>query len=264
MTIDFHTHIFPDALSEKALKSLREGCEDAYIPVHDATKAGLLAYMKDSGVGASVILPVITRQSQFKSANDFAAGAACEKIIAFGGLFPHTDDYKRDADYICSLGLKGVKFHAEYQDFVLDDPRMLKIYDYCLSKGLIIVHHAGFDPAFKPPFKTSPQGFKKISETLGGGVIVAAHLGGHGQWDAVLEHLAGSRVYLDTSMGFEYYDTPMFLKIAQKHGYDKILFGSDGPWSDAKSEIERIKALPVGQDEKNAVLSENAKRLLGL
>jgi len=131
MTIDFHTHIFPDALSEKALKSLREGCEDAYIPVHDATKAGLLAYMKDSGVGASVILPVITRQSQFKSANDFAAGAACEKIIAFGGLFPHTDDYKRDGA-LRADGLGMTHYGYDFAYFLRNFGDMRSYFHSCL------------------------------------------------------------------------------------------------------------------------------------
>lgn len=262
MIIDFHTHIFPDHVAERAMKSLREGCEDAYIPVHGATVSAINAYMNENGIDKSVTLPVITKQSQFKSANDFAAQTASDTIIPFGGVYPHTDDYKRDIDYVCSLGLKGIKFHAEYQDFVLDDGYMLKIYDYALSKDLIIIHHAGFDPAFKPPFKTSPRQFKKISDILGGGVIIAAHLGGHDQWPDVFEHLAGSRVYLDTSMGFEYYGMPMFIKIVQKHGCDKILFASDGPWSDAGTEIKQIKnALPT-EDDINAILGGNALRLL--
>jgi hypothetical protein len=32
-----------------------------------------------------------------------------------------TDDYKRDIDFVVSLGLKGLKFHPEYQDFIVDD-----------------------------------------------------------------------------------------------------------------------------------------------
>jgi predicted TIM-barrel fold metal-dependent hydrolase len=185
-------------------------------------------------------------------------------LISFGGIYPHTDDYKRDIDYVIGLGMKGLKFHAEYQNFIVDDDRMLKIYDYAIGKGLVILHHAGADPAFPPPFKSTPQQFARIVKAMRGGTIVAAHFGGHDQWDDVEKYLVGTGIYLDTSMGFEYYSAEQFLRIVKNHGADKILFASDYPWSSAKSEIEHLKALPLSNEEKAAILGENAKRLLGI
>jgi predicted TIM-barrel fold metal-dependent hydrolase len=97
-----------------------------------------------------------------------------------------------------------------------------------------------------------------------GGIIVAAHLGGHDQWDDVEEHLVGTGIYLDTSMGFEFYPTEQFLRIVKNHGADKILFGSDSPWSNAQTEIETLMALPLSGEEKELILSGNARRLLGI
>ncbi len=76
---------------------------------------------------------------------------------------------------------------------------MLKMYDYALSKGLIILFHAGYDPSFPPPIHSSPKQFAENSKEMQGGVIVAAHLGGHSQWDVVEKHLISTDVYLDTS-----------------------------------------------------------------
>lgn len=61
--------------------------------------------------------------------NEWALSISNDKIISFGGIYPYTDNYKRDIDFVVGLGLKGLKFHAEYQNFVLDDKQMLKIYD---------------------------------------------------------------------------------------------------------------------------------------
>ena len=97
-----------------------------------------------------------------------------------------------------------------------------------------------------------------------GGIIVAAHLGGHQEWDDVERHLVGTNIYLDTSMGFEYYPREVFLRIARNHGVDKILFGSDSPWSDAKTEIEHLRAMPLSDGEKELILSGNARRLLAI
>ena len=264
MTVDFHTHVFPDALAPKAMKLLTESIDNLYPPVHDGTVSGLINKMDSSGVDKSVILPVITKESQVAGTNRWISGVRSERIIGFGGIYPHSEDYKSQIDLVAGLGLKGIKFHAEYQDFILDDTRMLKIYDYALEKGLIIVHHAGADPGFTPPYKTSPERFLNVSCAMKGGVIVAAHLGGHAQWDGVYEILAGGGIYLDTSMGFSYYEREQFLKIVKKHGSDKILFASDSPWSDAGHEIAQIKSLPLPEGDIENILGLNAKKLLSL
>jgi predicted TIM-barrel fold metal-dependent hydrolase len=262
MTVDFHTHVFPDNLAARAISALSAGIENVFPPVNDGTVSGLLRDMDDWNIDISVVQPVVTKQSQTKSINDWSKSICSDRLISFGGIYPHTDDYKRDIDYVVELGLKGLKFHAEYQNFIVDEDKMLKIYDYALNKGLILLHHAGADPAFPPPFKSTPQQFAKIVKTMRGGIIVAAHFGGHDQWDDVEKYLVGTDIYLDTSMGFDFFSHEQFLRIVKNHGAEKILFASDYPWSNAKSEIEQLKALPLSEKEKDAILGENAKKIL--
>ena len=264
MIIDFHAHIFPDELAPQAIRALSEGIDDVESPVSDGTAAGLLKNMDDWNIDMSVIQPVVTKQTHMRKTNEWAAAAQADRLVSFGSIYPHTDDYKRDIDFIVGLGLKGLKFHAEFQDFVVDDGYMLKIYDYALEKGLVILHHAGGDPAYRPPFKSSPQQFAHIDKEMRGGVIIAAHLGGYDQWDDVETHLAGSNIYFDTSMGFEYYPRDQFLRIVEKHGADKILFASDAPWSNACSEYELLKAMPLSKGEIDDISCGNAMRLLGI
>jgi len=265
--IDFHVHTFPDSLAERAIANLLTCLDSSYIPVHNGTTGGLLEYMDKSGVDMSVIQPIVTKQSQTKTVNEHAAEINAEysgRIISFGGISPHTDDYKRDIDFIAGLGLRGLKFHPEYQNFVVDDEKALKIYDYALSKNLILFFHAGSDFAFNYPYRSNPEKFARIAREMKGGVIIAAHFGGHGQWEEVYESLAGENIYFDTSMGFEYFTREQFLKILKKHGANKILFGSDSPWSDAKQEVEILKKMPVSQSDIELILSGNAKRILGI
>ena len=264
MIIDFHTHIFPDHLAARALEKLSSEIDDIYPMVTDGTVRGLIARMDEWGIDVSVVQPVITSPSQVHTINTWAQSICSDRLVSFGAVYPFHDDYKKDIDFVVGLGLKGLKFHPEYQGFMVDDTHMLRLYDYAMSKGLILLFHAGADPGFSPPFKSSPEQFAKIVNSMQGGVLIAAHFGGHAQWDEVEEHLVGTDIYLDTSMGFEYFPHEQFLRIVRDHGASKVLFASDSPWSHAGTEIEHLNALPLSPEEKVAILGENAQRILQL
>lgn len=264
MIIDFHTHIFPENLAERALTALLSNIDELFLPITDGTKRSLLQHMDKSGVTLSIIQPVLTKPSQFTTLNTWAAELNSDRLVAFGSINPHSADYRRDIDFIVDLGLKGLKFHCEYQDFFIDAPEMLRIYDYALSRDLIILHHAGGDPGYNPPFKSSPKRFAAIADAMRGGVMVAAHFGGYQEWDDVERYLVGKNIYLDTSMGFEYFPQEQFIRIVRSHGADKILFASDSPWSDATDELRRLAALPLTDSERQLILGDNAKKVLRL
>lgn len=94
--------------------------------------------------------------------------------------------------------------------------------------------------------------------------MIAAHLGGQSQWEEVEKYLVGENIYLDTSMGQKLYPEEQFLRIVRSHGADKILFGTDSPWSRAKDEVDLLRKTPLADEEKELILSGNAKRLLSL
>ncbi len=264
MVIDIHTHIFPDELAPKAKETLTRNINYAFLPYTDLTKKGLLEVMDIWGVDISVIQTIITKPSQLEKTNLWAHSVACDRVIPFGGIFPHSPTYKQDIDFVASLGLKGIKFHAEYQDFYVDSPQMLKIYDYAFSKGLIIMQHAGEDIGMPGPYKSNPQRFARVVDQMQGGVMILGHLGGHRQWDQVYEHLMGKNIYLDTSMGFSYYSPEIFLKIVNAHDKDKILFGSDSPWSNGLEEIKKLKELIKDKERQDLILYKNGAKILNL
>jgi predicted TIM-barrel fold metal-dependent hydrolase len=63
-------------------------------------------------------------------------------------------------------------------------------------------------------------------------------------------------------MGFDYYPTEQFLRIVKNHGVEKILFGSDSPWSSAGSEFKHLSKMPLSDEEKVKIAGGNAKNLL--
>ncbi len=265
MIIDFHTHIFPDKIAARSIEALSQvsGVKAAT----DGTLNGLLASMDRSGVDLSVIMPVVTKPSQFESVNTFAAKVNEQyagRLLSFGGIHPDSEDYKAELNRIKALGLPGIKLHPDYQGVMIDDVRYMNIMEYADALGLIILVHAGIDIGLPEPVHCPPDKARKILDTIKPQKLVLAHMGGWKQWDEVYECLAGEQVYLDTAFSFDYMSQEMFMKLWEKHDKNKILFATDSPWSDARRDMAAVNALSLSVQEKEAIFSGNAKRLLGM
>ena len=115
MIIDFHTHIFPNTVAHRAVCNLEQvGRVVAYT---DGTLEDLKHSMKEAGVTHSVVLPIVTKPSQFRHINEFACSITHEEpdedglsIISFGGIHPDSPDYKGELRAIRDMGLKDFVF----------------------------------------------------------------------------------------------------------------------------------------------------------
>lgn len=265
MIIDFHTHIFPDKIAEKAIGKLSSVSN--ITPFSDGTVRGLSEMMGKSGVDLSVVLPVATKPEQFKSINENALAVNREydgKIISFGGIHPDSLDYKRELDEIKQMGLVGIKIHPDYQKVYIDDERYMKIVDYASELDLITVVHAGVDVGYPQPVHCTPQRSRKLIDAIHPKKFVLAHMGGFDMWDDVESYLAGQDIYFDTAYTFDKMGEERFLRLVHLHGIEKILFATDSPWCGQKESVEWIKSSGLTQEEQQMIFSENAKKLLNL
>ncbi len=263
MVIDFHTHIFPDKIAARSIAALED--KSGIQASTDGTLQGLLASMDKNGVDISVILPVMTKPSQFDSVNTFAAQVNRQyagRLISFGGIHPDCEDYKAELDRIKALGLPGIKIHPDYQGVMIDDMRYMNIIEYANELGLIIMTHAGVDIGLPDPVHCPPDKMRKVLDTIKPEKMVLAHYGGWKQWEQVYECLAGENVYFDTAFTFDYIDRDMFIKIFEKHDHSKILFATDSPWSDAARDMEALRAMEIAADEMEDILWRNVCRLV--
>lgn len=263
MLIDFHTHCFPDKLAPRAISQLSYA-SGGMTPHADGTLSGLKQAMKNGGVDASVVLGISTNAHNQHSVNDFAASINNGKdIFGFGSVFPDSKDALDELDRIKSLGLKGVKFHPEYQGFYADDEKMKPIYKKISSLGLITVFHAGLDYGYPEPYHCMPENMLNALKWFDS-PVVAAHWGGQNCGEKVVELLCGRDLFFDTSFGCGTIPRPLVLRIVEKHGTDKILFGTDMPWHSANMEKNLLDTLELSDSEKNKICCENAKKLLGI
>lgn len=263
MLIDFHTHAFPEKIAERAIDNLsfKSG---GLTPYTDGTVSGLEASMAKGRVGACVVLNIATNAHQQHSVNDFAASINNNKtIFSFGSVFHGSEDALEELERIKALGLKGVKLHPDYQGFSVDDEKMKPIYKKISELGLITVFHAGLDYGFAPPYGATPEKLAKALKWFDSPVI-AAHWGGVNCGDGVLERLCGKDIYFDTSFGYSMMPKYYAEKILEKHGTDKMLFGTDTPWHTADMEMRLLGSVGLSDCEMEKIKHINAEKLLNV
>jgi len=257
--IDFHAHVFPEKIVDKALVSISEfyGIK----MTGGGTAVDLLESGSKVNVDKYVIHSTATKAEQVAAVNQFIKKVkdSSDKFIGFGTLHPDFENMEDEFEKIRSFGLKGIKLHPEFQSFAIDDPSMMKIYSLCEGK-LPILMHMGDDRGDS----SSPARLVRVIEKFPRLVFIAAHLGGYRMWKESCELLAGKNIYFDTSSSLAFLSIDEALKLIRKHGADKVLFGSDYPMWDYKEELNRFNALPLDDDEKENILWKNAASLLGI
>lgn len=156
-------------------------------------------------------------------------------------------------------------------------PRLIPVYAYCETEGIPIVFHAGSAEGLVKIEKSysNIDNYIPLLEQFPKLKIVLAHMGGLGAIDRAIK--IGRKypnLYFDTSIALSGNDrlksipgwlndekAVLFVKTV---GADRILFGSDSPWGYPKEDIQRIRSLPITENEKQAVLGSNAVRIFRL
>ena len=260
---DFHTHAFTDSLAERALSELAD--TSGITPATDGTISGLRRKMAENGIERAMLLPVATKPKQQTAINNWAAEVMGDGLYCCGSVHPDAEDALDEIERIKSLGLYGVKFHSEYQNFYPDEERMFPIYEKIADTGLLAVFHGGCDPYSEDEVRATPERFARLCETFPKLTVVAAHLGGIMLWEDIEKHLAGKyeNLYMDVSVLSRYVDRDFLLRVIRRQGAEKVLFGSDCPWDEPANEIAMINQLPLTDEERELIFYRNAERLVG-
>ena len=290
MVIDFHTHSFPDHIAGKAIRKLSNASHS--VPFTDGTESGLRRSMEEAGIDFSVVLPVATSPDQVAHINDraFAMNEHTDGsgLISFGSMHPDCPYWKEELTRLKDHGVKGIKLHPVYQGKDLDDPSYLRILDCCAMLGLVVVTHSGYDIGFPGVSHSSPQmalnAVKAIGRGTGNYCLMLAHMGGWKNWDdteaLAMEMVESGSVMIDTSFSIGSFmplddgywkeeetrmlDRDAALRILHAFGMERVVFGTDSPWSEQKEALRIVKSLIEDPGDLEQVLSKNAERLLDL
>lgn len=257
--IDFHTHIYPDAIALKATQSI----ENFYSMKAEnvGTAERLLQVSKENGIVLSVVLPVAVKPSGVVHINDFASDMQKEhsEFYSFGTVHAGMDNITEEAERIIKNGLHGIKLHPDTQLFDIDDKRMYPVYEIIEGKIPLMVHSGDYRYSF-----SHPQRLRRVMKDFPRLVTVAAHFGGWSMPDEGVRQLSDmENCYVDISSSFDRISLEKGKELVSLFGEERVLYASDFPLGSPKKERENLLSLDISDDVREKIAYKNAERLIG-
>lgn len=265
--IDSHCHIFPDKIAQKATDSIDSFYRISESGVIDGcgfvgTAKTLLKQCDETGVQKCLVTSVATTPHHAQSINSFIASEVelfPDRFIGFGSLHPESETLEEDAEHLVELGLKGVKLHPDIQNFKVDDPKVIKIFEICNEKGLPILLHTG-DSRYD---NSNPNRVAPVLQKFPDLVVIGAHLGGWSIWEEASQKLSKFKnFYVDTCSSFYALKKETARKIIETYGTDKVIFGTDFPMWRQDEDLEYLFSLGFSEEQLEDILHNNLLRAL--
>lgn len=279
--IDFHTH-------PVMIKELIDSDPDLDHHIHSEfgfhfppqPLECFILEMDEAGVDQAVLLPIdVTTAHGCKIVSNEQVADLVEKeprFIGFASVDPNLPEAPAQLERaVRQLGLRGLKLDPSFQCFYPNDQHTAyPVYQTCADLGIPVLLHAGLSWV--------PSGLAKYSQPLNLEEAIQAFpavnfILAHFAWpwvdEAVMLAVKYPNVFLDTAILYSGTPKNTFQKIlAEQVGLDVIerslrnhlVFGSNYPRVDIRRSVRGIHALDLNSSVKNAIFTDNARRLLKL
>jgi predicted TIM-barrel fold metal-dependent hydrolase len=218
----------------------------------EVTTEELLQQANESGVDRVVIFPFPSTAIENEKINDkvLELGKKNVKFIPYYYIPEDLRPIPKEKNFY------GGKWHwvrgiqdcsSNYR--VLDDPHLDSFIEASEAISLPIVFEE--ELVFTEAFVKRTRDLK----------IIIPHLGmlGGNPLDFLKTFKQKENVFFDTALA----GTETIRRFIEQIGKERILFGSDIPFGTMKRELEKILSLPIGDDEKEWILSKNLRWLIG-
>lgn len=257
MYFDTHIHYFPDFLAPKAMENLIRTCSLPHYS--DGTYGDTLKNIKKWNCIGAVALHIATNPHQQASVNHFAVETQKKNLLCFGSVHPDAPDALTELCRIQDMGLRGIKFHPDYQGFYVNDKKIFPIYEEIVRLGLPVAFHTGRDPYSPDDVHCTPEKLGEVADYFPEMRIIAAHMGGSYMPKESAKYLSGKKnVWFDTAVISEFLTPRSFEELTRTVGLDKVFYATDCPWSSMPRITEMIEATHLSSAEKKRIYYQNA------
>ena len=261
---DIHTHVYPDAIAEKAVAAL--GKFYNFVPQGKGTYDDMTEADRKSKVSGFLVFSVATNAHQIHRVNECLIETMKRgredgfEAYAFGGMHQDCDDMEAEINYAINGGLCGIKIHPDIQGEDIDSRKFYPLYE--IAEGRFPIYfHMGDD---RPQYRfSSAYKLKKVLSDFPRLKVVAAHLGGYKAGDDERFLFCGNEnVYYDTSSALWYLSPGQAEQIIGRLGYGRVMFGTDYPVMKPEAELMLFDRLRLPDKVKEDILYNNAIRFL--
>lgn len=257
--IDFHTHIYPDAIARKATSSI---CEFYQLKGGgmDGTVETLLQQEKAAGTDRCVVLPVGLKPEHVRHINDFIVEQTARhpEFIGFGTIHAGMPDLTDEVQRIMKLGLHGIKMHPDTQLFAIDDPRLYPAYEQLQGRLPVLLHMGDRRYDYSHPAR-----LRHVMELFPDLQFIGAHLGGYRMYETAFEILKDTNCLLDISSSLMFMRREQAVKFINGYGAERLVYGSDYPLWNPLVEADRFFSLDLRPEQTEQIAYRTALRILG-
>lgn len=256
--IDFHTHIYPDAIAHKAAQSIRN-----FYNIGNTNLVGtvdlLLQCCDEAGITRCVVLPVALRPDRVATINNYIVEEVHQypQFTGFGTVHAAMEGLTDEAQRIIDLGLRGVKMHPDTQGFPIDDPLLFPFYEMIQGKLPVILHMGDCRYDFSHPAR-----LRNVLEQFPDLQVIAAHFGGYSMYETAFECLHDKDCFFDISSSIMFMEKGVAVEYINRYGAEKMLFGSDFPLWDPRVEVKTFLDLDLTHKQKEQIAYKNALHIL--
>jgi predicted TIM-barrel fold metal-dependent hydrolase len=277
--IDVHVHVSIDSTGRTASPpALTEALAQYFKSTEkprdvDATAA----YYRERQMAAVVFTVDATTNLGHapNSVDEIVEGAArnSDVLIPFGSVDPRqgaaaVDEARRQA----ALGVRGFKFHPSVQAFDPSDPAHTPLFGAIEELGLPILVHTGQTGAgaglpggwgFRLSL-SNPMLLDDVAARHPDLTVIMAHPSVPWQDEALSVATHKGNVWIDLSGWSAKYFPEGLVRAARSYLNHKMLFGSDLPALTPDRWLDDFATLGFADDKVQAIVKDNAARLLGL
>ena len=279
MIIDFHTHVLPPQVKQKRGQYIdRDPCFALLYAKKEAkiaTAEELIDSMDRAGIDVSVIVNLGWMTHELcAETNDYILESIArypKRLVGFCTVQPQSLDAAiAEIERCAQNGAKGIgELRPDIQLLDLEDEAIISPLMETIKKHrLILLTHASEPAGHDYPGKgiITPDVLYPFITHYPDVTIVCAHWGGGLPFYALMPEVkkALHNVYFDTAASPFLYQPRIYSLASELVGADKVLFGSDFPLLPPTRLLQEIKSAALTEEEKDLILSGNAKRLLKL
>lgn len=210
--------------------------------------------------------------------NDYIADIARrypKQFVAFGSVDPWKGKAARYEIERCvgDLGVKGLKFMPNTQQFFPNDERFYPIWELAQDLRLVVLIHSGTTGVgagrpggggIKLKYSRPIPHIDDVAADFPELKIIMAHPSWPWQEEQLAMLVHKPNVYMDLSGWSPKYFQPSLVQYANNLIQDKVLFGSDYPVIMPERWLNDFEQAGFRDDVKEKILLTNAAKLLGL